>query len=668
MSFGGRIWGSFARDKTDDTNLTEYECGMLQRNSTFQLHQTIGGVGKSFGLIGYSLNNDIYLPKWGGWRFKDIFRDDIIDVMEELFSDFIDDYDVNYPSTPYTGFVTGYDLNKPMGYVGGNWYYPAIGTLKYGRARSLYINISVPQQQLQIRSDGGLNFSGSPCLPSIYSPYGGVTKSQAATMLNYLLNDIKADRVRIYPSRKSYSNSNESGYLQLYNLQQPSQTQLEAFAIWRNAQTFFGGTGVSWYSTSYLFPSSTRIDTTDDPEPTDPYETEDPNDDNPSSEIPDTGGDGDWTMPNDPFPVPNLPTIDMTGAGVATIYNPSQGQLRSFAAYFWDPTILAVVRQMISSIDEVFIRLHIVPVQPSTEGSHNIIAGWLDSEVAAPVVAYDTVEFNFGTISIKRYFGSYLDFNPYTKFQLYLPYIGMVDINVDDFMPSPHNGDSDSVTMGVEYHISVSSGACTAFVKRNSNVYAQYTGNCATEIPFTASSAAQLWTGLLTAVSTAAIATGASSALTPQSEITRIENEAMAAKLDESTMTADELKSAVKANEARYLRAQNQDIVRTASERQNVLRTVQEVISSKYQVTKMGQIGANAGQIGSRKACLFITRPLIVHPEKYKHFEGYPLNLERTFSSCHGFTKCEKVLLTGLTASQSELREIETLLKQGVYF
>lgn len=673
MSFEGRMWCSLIRDK--GMHVEEYECLMLDRWTTWQRHQFVGDDGGNFGCIAYSIDNDIYIPKWGGWKFQDIFREDIVDVLKELKSSFISEYDTDVGSDSYHGFVTGFDLNKPMGYQSGKWYYPAIGVTARTRShRTFNIVLSTLEEYLTtFNSNGSLRFTFDTRLPYINSSYSNVTSAQAETMLNYLISDIEKDRVRIFPAFVPNENTSvRQQYLQLYELATPPQTTIQYIPVWKNSSCAFGGLAITAYSSGYLTPIATRRDNSDEPEPTDPYENPDPNEENPNIPIgeSDIGGDGDWTPTHDPIPEPELPTVDMTGSGVATIYNPSSGELRSFSKYFWSPDILAVVRQFISSIDEVFIRLHIIPVKPSTEGSSHIYAGWLDSGVSASVVAYDTVDFDFGSISITRYFGSYLDYSPYTRFQLYLPYIGMVEINTDDFMPSQVNGTASggAVKMGLKYKISVSSGAFAAVILRNSDVYAQYTGNCATEIPFTATSSAQLWHAIISTVSTAAIAQNAAGNMASNAEITSLENEASDIALSASPhATPIDYESMSKRGAAANLSAENRDIQRTSTQHQSLLRSTMDVISSKISYTKMGQIGANAGQVGLRRAALYITRPNLSHPQNYKHFEGYPLNATRQLSACHGFTQVEACNLSGVSASSSELREIEALLKQGIY-
>ena len=50
---------------------------------------------------------------------------------------------------------------------------------------------------------------------------------------------------------------------------------------------------------------------------------------------------------------------------------------------------------------------------------------------------------------------SYLDFLPYTKTQLYLPYIGIVDVSTDDIMDK---------SMAIKYHVDILTGGCIAYI------------------------------------------------------------------------------------------------------------------------------------------------------------------------------------------------------------
>ena len=114
-----------------------------------------------------------------------------------------------------------------------------------------------------------------------------------------------------------------------------------------------------------------------------------------------------------------------------------------------------------------------------------------------------------GTVSIVKKFNSFLDFEPFTTAKIFLPFIGFQPITLADFY---------GATLGVRYVFDIVTGSCTAFILRNGNVHDKYSGQCAVDVPITASNRAQVEVGqvqsALTALASAATGniTGALSA------------------------------------------------------------------------------------------------------------------------------------------------------------
>ena len=70
--------------------------------------------------------------------------------------------------------------------------------------------------------------------------------------------------------------------------------------------------------------------------------------------------------------------------------------------------------------------------------------------------------------------------------------------------------------------------------------------------------------------------------------------------------------------------------------------------------------------MGNKKPYLIINRKNSYNANKYYTIQGYPANEYVLLSNCKGFTKKKEVHLENIPATNEEIDEINTLLKEGV--
>lgn len=330
---------------------------------------------------------------------------------------------------------------------------------------------------------------------------------------------------------------------------------------------------------------------------------------------PNAGGDGDNDPPiMEPVDYPDLPDKDASDLGFITIYNPTKAQLQALSAFLWSGAFdLDTYKKLFSDPMQSVIGLAMVPVQPNSTGSKNVIFGTIDSGVNMTTCAqYKKV--NCGSIRLKKKSGSFLDSSAYTKISIYLPYIGIRPLSADDLMGG---------SIGVQYNVDVLTGACAAFVKHSSKgVLYAYNGSCITNIPLTSMNFSGAIQNAVSAVASAAgVLVGAATGAAPIS--------AMGAMglLNSAANTA---------------------------------------LNSKPTIQRSGNLGGSAGIISVQKPFIIIERPDYSLAGNIKHYTGYTSNFTASLGSCSGFTLVEYVHLNGIHATSQELGEIESLLKEGV--
>lgn len=330
------------------------------------------------------------------------------------------------------------------------------------------------------------------------------------------------------------------------------------------------------------------------------------------------GGAGSFDNTSDVVGVPALPTLSAVSAGFITMYSPSLSQLNQLASFLWTDSMFDPdnFKKLFSDPMECIIGLTIVPVNPSSSGSMNVRVGYVDTGISMSRLSSQYAEVSCGTIQADEFWGGALDYSPYTKLHIYLPYIGMREINADEIMGK---------TIGVTYHLDLLSGACTAFLTANSSVLYQFNGQCSINVPMAASNFTEMIHSAITAIGTVAATVSPGSA---------------AAAASGGAMLAGAVQMGANAANA--------------------------AMGSKPTFQHSGQMGGSGGMLAVQTPYLIIERPRQCMPTGLNQFEGFPSNINYKLYDLSGYTVIESIHLDGIPATDTELSEIYSLLKGGV--
>lgn len=382
------------------------------------------------------------------------------------------------------------------------------------------------------------------------------------------------------------------------------------------------------------------------------------------------GGGGTFDDDSDIIGIPDLPTLSAANTGFTRIYNPTLSQVQDLARYLWtDETVIQTIwnhiKQFFENPMEAIIGFNLVPVPVPDGGTKNFALMYIDTGVQMTVAANQFVDVDCGTLEIKKYFGSALDYAPYTKISCYLPYIGVVTLNTDEVMGR---------TLQVVYRVDICSGSCVAYITVDGNAIYQYSGHCAINIPMSAADFSSYVNAAISVGKLAGtLALGASGI-------------AGAAAVSEVTQTTGETTSRVVNTErnaatGRQITTGTQTVTKGPQEitttkasysgipPANITNTAGEVISSKPHVEHSGSFSGNSGYLGVRRPFVIIQRPNMCMPENYQTLNGFPSMITMKLSECTGFTRVQQVQLTNMgQATNPEQAEIQQLLKMGVIF
>lgn len=347
------------------------------------------------------------------------------------------------------------------------------------------------------------------------------------------------------------------------------------------------------------------------------------------------GGGGAWDGSSDQggYTTPDQFTTDALDCGLLTVYNPTENELKDFNDYIFTDITDAMANQLkklIADPIDYVIFLAMCHFQPTVKNAKEAITFCgINTGVTANVVKPQMQFVNCGTIYISEHSetASFLSYDPYFKAHLYLPYIGMVDISVDDIMDA---------YISIQYIIDMLTGSCIAQViqKRTTKrcdsdvlneeiTIGEYTGNCFENLPLSATD----WRGLFQGV----------------------------------IQFAGGLTSVAGGNVA------------------GLGAMASAVMSDKVSVSRSGQLGANYGYMGFQKPYFLFERPNVAiagdilgkdNKSSYGGWQGWTCNIIKRLGNFKGYTEVRPECLwtdsiNGIT--EDEAAVMKELFSTGVY-
>lgn len=338
------------------------------------------------------------------------------------------------------------------------------------------------------------------------------------------------------------------------------------------------------------------------------------------------GIDGEGDIPGGgSVGIPNFPSLTATSTGIIGLFAPSPSQMQQLADYMWtdfggtgtDTTavlkeIVEALKRSISNPLDYVIGLNIIPSQGLSIGDLSVIKfGFTSTNVSMPRLSNQYFTVDCGSISFPPLCGdTFLDYAPYSKFSIYLPYIGVKDVDANDFVGH---------TIGVVYHGDTVTGGVTAYITKDGSVMYQYSGCCALNIPLSADN----WGNTISGAVQIATSLVAGAAIGGAAGV------GIAAAKGAANISANP-----------------------------------SLLSP--QVSHSGAVSGGAG-------CMAVQYPFVIREAVRFHstagfnkFSGYPSYYNRSLGDVSGFTTVLDVHLENVPATNMEISEIENLLKSGV--
>lgn len=293
--------------------------------------------------------------------------------------------------------------------------------------------------------------------------------------------------------------------------------------------------------------------------------------------------------------------------GLNKTYIISLSKLQTLGNFLWSADFTDNIRLINNSPIENILSVKLFPMNLPwyNTTSENIILGNVNTGITGfPVLNDSNMTLDGGNITIPRYFNNFLDYEPFTKCTLFIPFIGFKEIQ-----PSHIVGK----TINIKYIIDLVNGLIKANIYGDNNIKLySYDGQIGIDIPISASNRTQVELSYIGAI-------------------------------------AGTIASVASSNIA------------------GVTYNIAQGLSSQYHTQTNGVFSPLLGLYDSMEAYCIVDRPNYILPSNYGKTIGFKSNTTQRISSLIGYTKCENVNVDNITALEEEKREIKEKLENGFY-
>lgn len=325
------------------------------------------------------------------------------------------------------------------------------------------------------------------------------------------------------------------------------------------------------------------------------------------------GGGGSDTYVDDEIDFPDVPVDTVLDSEFLRLYHINTAQLNAIGRALWSQNFFDNILKNYDSPFENIISLNMLPVNVSGT-SALVVIGNYDTNVTGERVNTQFVDLDGGSVQIPKIFGNQLDFDPASTCQIFIPFIGYRDIDLDDLSGG---------VASLKYRIDLLTGNVLAMLKitqtdryRHDSVEYHFNGNCATSIPISGANYMQLYSGIMSGA-LGAISSGARGNLI------------------------------------------------------GVAGGASSILTSKPGYQRSGNLSGNVGYMGQLRAYILLSSPIQEIPGNLKMLKGLRSNIYRDFANLTGLQVIEEFRPNNTltkACTEEELEMIRAELAEGVIF
>ncbi|MBR5786924.1 MAG: hypothetical protein IKY41_09545 [Clostridia bacterium] len=371
---------------------------------------------------------------------------------------------------------------------------------------------------------------------------------------------------------------------------------------------------------------------------------EDPDPDDPNK----PGREDPPSMPDDD-PVLELDEPAYTGIGCfSTYYSMAMADVARLNNDLWtsdDSTITALIEGLRfwgTDPMQAVMSLRLYPFDVNAYISHSekthIKIGRVEMPVASGWILDNnaTAILNMGWIAVKPQFNDFRDYYPYTQIKLYIPFIGMIDLNANEIM---------NKKVEIQMVVDITTGTCEVCILANSKPLVYQSGNMGVEIPITLNT----MQGLSQSIMQGIFSMSATALMGGAEQLIHTGGAPLFPTITKTTYENERLN---------YLGNES------SSDIGNIAAQLTLGASTSSQTGKSTPACNMANPL---YPYIVITTPSWEIPENYAHTYGKVCHTSGLVSTFSGFTVCRNVDTTGINCTEMEQNMIKSLLESGVY-
>lgn len=272
-------------------------------------------------------------------------------------------------------------------------------------------------------------------------------------------------------------------------------------------------------------------------------------------------------------------SMELLTAGLTSVYNVTSEKLNQLGRFIWTDSAMDNIKLLNNSPIQNIVSCKCIPFLASNTTAKNIALGNIDTGVTGNKVNSNIGKILIGSVNVTPPFNNFLSYGSYTSVSIYLPYLGMRQLDTDKVMGK---------TLKVYYNVDCLSGNCVIELFSNNVKINEFSCNVSIDIALTSSNRAEIEKGYITS----AIGGGVSLA---------------------TGNVVGALGSGLNAS------------------------------LQKYNYTQSGSCSGSAYTNISKNCYIIIEYPDLLDNKSYKHTKGKPCEKRKRIGNCKGFTTISNV-------------------------
>lgn len=369
-----------------------------------------------------------------------------------------------------------------------------------------------------------------------------------------------------------------------------------------------------------FFDGITPEDYTDYEDPTDPYLYDNAEDST------DNQGPNNWTPDN--ITEKDLPSNFYGNSGLMKVFTPTIAELNAFSRYLWNDNFnIDQFKKIVNNPFDLILGFQYLPLKVVIGGATPVNVGNILSVDTGLTMSYPTQEnykHSFGTLNLSHQENKFLDYTPYCKMFIHLPYIGTQAIDADLIRRSS--------PVELLYKYNIVTGTIVAYLKGTiegkSGILYEWVGNCNNTLPVANNDYSNAIGGMFSMISNAV--GGA------------VFGGAIGGGVGASVGAISGAVSSL------------------------------NVADTKPTITTQGSIGGMGACLNSSNDAFIITEQqrlsVATSLKGHKHLLGYPRNVSGQIKNSYGYNNIKAIRMTSDIATQEEREEITDILTQGYIY